>query len=270
LRRIDLGEPDSPVSISSSFGAVDIAGFDKDSAAFFKANWTAGAQIHIVPSHWNFDQGSFVLVWVFANNEVDSVALSLNGSPIGEPQPVNDTGWYHTEWNISYAAGELSATGYSKDGKTIVASDTRETASAVASLNLTVDYVSASGLSADGSDVFMARVAVVDAKGRLVVDSDQVNVFFAVSQADAAVPLGTTGAIAEEGGAAEGVEEQGPRIFGVANGDPSCYESDKASWRTTFGGLARAIVQSGTTPGKVTLTASADGLGSAQVSVDAH
>ena len=110
LRRTDLGEPDSPVSISSSFGAVDIAGFDKDSAAFFKANWTAGAQIHIVPSHWNFDQGSFVLVWVFANNEVDSVALSLNGSPVGEPQPVTDTVWYHTEWNVSYAAGFRGST----------------------------------------------------------------------------------------------------------------------------------------------------------------
>ena len=32
-------------------------------------------------------------------------------------------------------------------------------------------------------------------------------------------------------------------IVGVGNGDPSSHESDKASFRTTFNGLARCIVQ---------------------------
>lgn len=136
----------------------------------------------------------------------------------------------------------------------MIASDVRETATEAKALNLTVDYVSAEGLRADGSDVFMARVAVVDSKGRLVPDSGHVNISFAVSH---------SGALAE-------AEDDGPRVYGVANGDPSSYESDKATWRTPFGGLARAIVQAGAQPGTVVLTASADGLGSAQVSVTAH
>ena len=32
-------------------------------------------------------------------------------------------------------------------------------------------------------------------------------------------------------------------ILGVGNGDPSCHEPNKASWRSAYYGLARAIVQ---------------------------
>ena len=246
-----LGEPDSPVSISSSFGAVDIAGFEKDSASFFKANWTAGPRIHIVPSHWNWVEGSDVLVWVFANVEVESVALSLNGNPVGDALPVTDAGWYHVEQNITFEPGVLTATGLAKDGKTVVAMDVRETATEATALNLTVDFVRAAGLRADGMDVFMAAVAVVDAKGRLVPLGSH-NVSFSVSQA----------ALDEE--------DRAPRVYGVANGDPSCYESDKAAWRSSFGGLVRVFVQAGTRPGTVELTASADGLASASVAVEAQ
>ena len=245
-------------------GWPQIAGFEKDSASFFRANWTAGPQVHIVPSHWNFAPGSDVKVWVFANNEVDTVALSLNGSPLGDAQSVTDEGWYHVEQNVTFAPGVLEAKAYGKDGKTIVASDRRETATAATALNLTVDFVGAGGLRADGSDVFMARVTVVDAKGRTVVDSDHVNISFSVSQQ----PEEEQGQGATLLHAAE--EPMSPRIYGVANGDPSCYDSDKASWRKPFGGLARALVQAGTQPGKVVLTASVDGLGSAQLTVDAH
>jgi hypothetical protein len=55
------------------------------------------------------------------------------------------------------------------------------------------------------------------------------------------------------------------RIIGLGNGDPKSHESDKASSRSLFRGLAQVIVQMTTTPGEITLTASADGLPSAKL-----
>ena len=49
-------------------------------------------------------------------------------------------------------------------------------------------------------------------------------------------------------------------IIGVGNGDPSSHESDKATFRTTFNGLARCIVQ----------TTSQVGGGGDGVNADAH
>ena len=56
-----------------------------------------------MPSHWNFEQGSDVIVWVFANNEVDTVKLNLNGAPVGGALAVTDEGWYHVVQNMTFA-----------------------------------------------------------------------------------------------------------------------------------------------------------------------
>ncbi len=50
--------------------------------------------------------------------------------------------------------------------------------------------------------------------------------------------------------------------YGVANGDPADHSPVKgASWRLTFHGRARLIVAStGTTPGDIVVTASAEGV----------
>jgi beta-galactosidase len=60
------------------------------------------------------------------------------------------------------------------------------------------------------------------------------------------------------------------KIIGVGNGDPSCHESDKASERSAFNGLAQVIVQSTYGEGKIELTATADGLKPATAIVQAQ
>ena len=55
------------------------------------------------------------------------------------------------------------------------------------------------------------------------------------------------------------------RIIGVGNGNPSSHEPDKASERKLFNGLAQVIVQSDAASGQIHLTASADGLKSADL-----
>ncbi len=85
-----------------------------------------------------------------------------------------------------------------------------------------------STILADGRDVSVVTVEVLDAQGRVVpTATNEIN--FTVS-----------------GGA----------ILGVGNGDPSSHEADKASQRSVFNGLAEVIVQSADQPGTITLTAS--------------
>jgi beta-galactosidase len=93
-------------------------------------------------------------------------------------------------------------------------------------------------LAADGDDVAVLTVSVVDAKGRLVPDADHL-VTFAI-----------------EGGA---------RLIGVGNGDPTSLEPDHAPYRKAFKGLCGAIVQTGAQAGKVRVIATAAGLKAATV-----
>jgi len=59
----------------------------------------------------------------------------------------------------------------------------------------------------------------------------------------------------------------GGRILGVGNGDPSCHEADRGSERSLFNGYAQVIVQAARDAGPLTLTAQADGLASAEITV---
>ena len=67
------------------------------------------------------------------------------------------------------------------------------------------------------------------------------------------------------------VESTNASIIGVENGDPHCHEPDKATWRSAFHGLVRAIVQSrepGAT-GNVVIEARANSLASSQIVLEA-
>jgi beta-galactosidase len=48
-------------------------------------------------------------------------------------------------------------------------------------------------------------------------------------------------------------------LIGVGNGDPNCQESDKASKRSLFNGLAQVIIQSTKRPGEIHIEALKDG-----------
>jgi beta-galactosidase len=63
-------------------------------------------------------------------------------------------------------------------------------------------------------------------------------------------------------------ELTGPaRLIGVDNGDPESHASYQGTTRALFKGMALALVQSTTTPGKVTLIARSPGLREASVTI---
>ena len=218
--------------VNSHFGIIDIAGFPKDSYYYYQSVWGDKPMVHLLP-HWNWpaDKGT-VKVWAYSN--ADRVELLLNGKSLGA-KDVPKLG--HVEWDVPYAPGALEARG-TTDGK-VVATDRVETTGAPAALRLSTDRRK---ILADGEDLTVVKVEVVDAKGRVCPTASN-DVKFAV-----------------EGAA---------KVGGVGNGDPSDHDPDKADHRKAFHGLCMVLVQSNGAKGRISLRANSPGLKEASLSLDA-
>jgi beta-galactosidase len=251
-----LGEAHWPNKLAVS-GAIDTCGFPKDSYYFYQSIWTKQPVLHLQP-HWNWSgkEGKVIPVTCFTN--CDTVELFLNGESLGVkgyalPRP-GMTGYYgnyplrakalrttadlHLMWDVPYAPGSLTAKGV-KDGVTIETVEVHTTG-APAKLSLTADRQRIRTTSDDLSHI---TVAVQDAQGRIVPTADNAITF----------TLEGTG-----------------RILGVDNGQPDSHEPYKASNRRAFNGLALVLVQSNGRPGQITLSASAPGLVSARIIIEAN
>ena len=220
--------------INSNFGVMDECGFPKDSYYYYQAVWGDKPIVHVLP-HWNWagKEGQPIDVWAYSN--AARVELFLNGASLGaKDMPANG----HLSWSVPYAPGTLEARGFDSTGK-VMATDKVETAGAPAGLRLTTDRTA---LTADGEDLTMVEVDVVDAQGRIVPTADDL-VTFTVAGAG--------------------------HVAGVGNGDPTNHEPDKAGYRHAFNGKCMVIVGAGERPGTISLRASAAGLKSAGLSMKA-
>jgi len=178
-------------AISSQYGVLDTCGYPKDCADYLKCWWTDRPSLFLTP-HWNWkgQEGKEIKVWTFSNCQ--EVELFLNGKSLGKQAMPRDS---HLEWKVSYEPGVLSAKGYN-DGK--MATETKEeTAGEPVSVALSADRTE---IKADGEDVSVVTVQVVDDQGRLVPTAAN-EVQFTL---------------------------QGPgKIIGVGNGDPISHEPDR-------------------------------------------
>jgi beta-galactosidase len=218
--------------ISSHFGILDTCGFAKDTAYYYKAWWGAEPMLHILP-HWNWEgrEGQEIEVWAYCNQE--SVELFLDGVSLGS-QPVKKNG--HLVWKVKYTPGTLLAQA-SKGGK-VMLTDKRETAGPATKVLATADRTK---ITADGQDLAVINVGIMDAQGRLVPTANHK----------------VTWTVAGPGS-----------VIGVGNGDPSCHEPDRATQRSAFNGLCMAIVQSKRgQAGAIVITVTAEGLAPATVAV---
>jgi beta-galactosidase len=242
--------------INSHFGIMDECGFPKDTYYYYLSWWGDKPVVHILP-HWNWPgkEGQNIDVWVHSNAE--RVELFLNGSSLGT-KVMPRLG--HLEWKVPYAQGKLEAKGYKDVAATppyavlttgsgsaaqtrnykLIASDVVETTGAATQIRLTPDRKT---MKANGEEVIMVEVALLDDKGRVVPYADN-EVTFDVRGAG--------------------------QVGGVGNGDPSSHEPDKANKRHAFHGLCMAVVQSGEQPGSVVVTATAPGLKSATIRLQAR
>lgn len=215
--------------VSCNFGSFDLAGFSKPAAWHYRAWWLANMRddagappicpngcdvVHIVHDWDAASPPPFVAVY----SNLPLVELFLNGQSQGT-RKMTWANW--TQWDLKFVPGNLTAVAMDASGAPM-ARHTVATPGAPVSLRLSLDAPSiatgtGSTLVADGQDAGMVRAEVVDAKGNLVTSSSH-NISFTITS-----PTG--------------------RILGVNNGDPGCHEPDKASWRSAYHGLARAVVQ---------------------------
>ncbi|MFF6983506.1 glycoside hydrolase family 2 TIM barrel-domain containing protein [Streptomyces sp. NPDC008343] len=259
-----IGEP-TPYNVfpvkACFFGAVDTAGFPKDMYHLFRSQWISEPMVHLLPMTWNHEEGDTVEVWAYSN--VDTVELYLNGKSLGtrtfdkkktvdgrtylettEPtgddkafttgpypgsytSPNGSAGKLHLTWKVPYKPGELKAVAR-RDGK-VVATDRLRTAGEPHAVRLTADRKS---LAADGRSLAFVTAEVVDARGVLVPDAENLISF----------------------------DVTGGSIAGLDNGRQESAERYQASTRTAFRGKALAIVRSGAKAGTLKVTARADGL----------
>jgi len=230
-----MGEP-TPYSWparSSYFGIIDLAGFPKDVYYLYQSIFTKKTVLHIYP-HWNWTRGDTVDIVAYYNN-ADGVELYLNGKSLGvKSKSANDL---HVVWHVAFSPGTLKAVSR-KNGKIILTHEVK-TAGEAARLILKADRKL---INADGKDLSFITVTVVDKDGVIVPGADNL------------IHLKISG---------EGF------IAGVDSGDPVSHELFKADEHTAMNGLALAILQSNGRKGKIMLTASADGLRSSNVLIEA-
>ena len=211
---------------------------EKDSAGYYKAWWKNDTQnLYTLPATWNLPTGTVLSEFiVFA--VASSAELFVNGVSLG----VQNISFYDVaRWRgVVYTVGNVTAVSYDSDGKTL-ATRTIATTGPAAALRVTSEPGSES-IAADGADVSLVRVEVIDASGNVVTDANP-NLIYSI----------TSGS---------GV------IVGVANGNPSDLVPDKVGnpelpyggvWaRPAFNGLARCIIRSTTTPSSIVVTVTAD------------
>ncbi|MBI3765677.1 MAG: DUF4982 domain-containing protein [Ignavibacteriales bacterium] len=233
------GEP-SPYTwpcISSHFGIMDVCGFPKNNFFYYQSWWSDKDVLHLAP-HWNWEgkEGQPIDVWCQSN--CDSVELFLNKKSLGRKKMELNS---HLEWKVSYEPGTLEARGW-KSGKALTTKV--ETTGKPARIQLSPDR---SAIYADGGDVCVVNVSVLDAQGREVPIADNLIRFETNNKAN---------------------------IIGVGNGNPSSHELDKYLdghyQRRLFNGKCQVIVQSTREPGSIVLKATSEGLKTATLTIKAE
>lgn len=230
-----LGEPtpyDWPAR-SSYFGIIDLAGFTKDVYYLYQSQFTNKPVLHLLP-HWNWKSGDTVDVVSYYNN-ADEVELYLNGKSVGIRKKTGDD--LHVKWRVPFEAGTIKAISR-KSGRVVLMKEIK-TAGAAAKIMLKADR---NVIKADGTDLSFITATIVDKDGITVPMANNLIRFN----------------IAGEG-----------FIAGVDSGDPVSHESFKGNSHTALNGLALAILQSNGKKGNITLTATADGLQGATITVQA-
>lgn len=216
-------------------GATDAMRIPKDLFYALQTMWdgwvdTETPRIHII-GHWNY--GEDVVKPIHVVSSADSVALFLNGKSLGES--VQEYHFLHTYHNVKFEAGKLEAVGYDANGKECCRTEL-QTAGKPERIRLNL-MQSPAGWKADGADVVLVQVEVVDKEERRCpLANDLIN-----------------------------FEMEGPAEWrgGIAQGENNYILSQKLPVEC---GVNRVLIRSLTEAGNVRLKASAAGLQSAEIS----
>ena len=218
-------------------GVVDPMRVPKDAFFAHQVMWDGWVddlkpRTYIV-GHWNYRQGE-VIPTVYVVSNADSVVLEQGGRRIAPTE--HKYRFLYVFKDLEYAAPKLTAIGMDKGGREL-SSYTLETAGEPASLRLTA-ITNPTGWKADGADVALVEVEVVDKQGRRCPLDNSLVKFTLLGPA----------------------EWRG----GVAKGKDNHVLCDTLPVEC---GVNRVMLRSLTKAGTVKLTARAEGLGEATVTL---
>ena len=246
-----LGESTWPFKGFAS-GALDIVGNPKDAYYLYQSLWTDRPVLRLFP-HWNWPGREGQVIPVLAYTNCNIVELFLNGRSLGEkrsefPAPGTSGGWntyaqprvnpttgdLHLSWDVPYQPGVLRAVGKRRDGTVACQAEVRS-AGPPAAIRLSVDRDT---ITNGQGDVAHVSFEIVDSAGTVVPDAGNL------------VRFTLTG-----GGTVT-----------LDNANLRDLEPYRPASRHAFNGRGLAILRA-TQPGVLTLTAGADGLRTATVTV---
>lgn len=218
-------------------GEVDAMRIPKDGFHAHRVMWDGWVDVenpraHII-GHWNYAPGTVKDVHVVSSAE--AVELFLNGRSLG--RGAQSSRFLFTFAKIAWEPGTIRAVGYDAAGAKICEAS-HVTAGAPVALKLTT-LNGPGGLRADGADLALVQVEVVDADGR------RCPIALNLVDFELAGPAEWRGGIA-----------QGPDNFVLARSLPvEC-------------GVNRVLVRSTTQPGRIVVSARSEGLAGAQIELD--
>ena len=218
-------------------GVTDPMRIEKDAFFAHQVMWngwvdTEADQTYII-GHWNYPASTLKPVYVVSTGE--DVELFLNGESLGKGK--RESNFLFTFDKVSYQPGKLEAISYNKAGKE-VSRYAVSTVGEAAKLKLTV-MQNPEGFQADGADMALVQVEVVDKDGKRCPLDNR------------AVQFTLKGNAEWRGGIAQGKDNH---ILDT-NLPVEC-------------GVNRALIRSTTQAGKITLTAKAEGLPAATITLE--
>jgi hypothetical protein len=217
-------------------GEVDALRIIKENFYAHKLMWDGWVDpekhgVHII-GHWNYKQGVEKSIYVIST--ADKVELKINGKSLGFGN--KSDGFLFTFHNINWSPGTISAIGYDKNGKQLCSTQKQTTGDPIA-LRL-INIKSPRGFIADGHDLALIEVEVVDAKGNRVPTALNM------------INFSMTGPAMWRGGMA-----MGPDNYTLTQTFP------------VEGGVNRALIRSTTKSGTIVIRAKADGLKEATITL---
>ena len=231
-------------------GKVDSVRLPKQAFYVYRVMQNDQPDMHII-GHWNYPTNTVKTVYVAANH-CDSVELFVNGKSAGttnkpcdfvdsfDNKNYGDTGYIYAFPGVKFEPGTLKVEGRRRGFSISICSDEIQTAGEPKSLKLT-GHNSKNGFQADGSDVMLFDVEVVDAQGRRC-PTDEARVDFKLD---------------------------GPAVWrgGYNSGITNSINN---LWLNTECGVNRVAIRSTLQPGTVTLTATRAGLKPATVKIESR
>ena len=216
-------------------GKVDSVRLPKQACYVYRVMQSESPDIHLI-GHWNYPTNTVKTVYVAANH-CDAVELFVNGKSLGQSGPPTN-GYIFTFPEVKFAPGSIKAVA-TRAGK-VLCEDEIKTAGEPKKLRLT-PHISPNGFQADGADVALFDVEVVDANGQRC-PTDEARVDFKLA---------------------------GPAIWRGG------YNSGKINsvnnlWLDTECGVNRVAIRSTLQAGAITLTAARAGLEPAKIQIESR